>query len=48
MTNSPKYWNKAKNYLSKKDNTIVKFSIPITKSTTIEIVKGEDDKITSK
>ena len=20
MTNSPKYWNKAKNYLSKKDN----------------------------
>ena len=22
MTNSPKYWNKAKNYLSKKDNTM--------------------------
>ena len=37
-----------KENLSKKDNSIVKFSIPITKSTTIEIVRGEEDKITSK
>ena len=37
-----------KENLSKKDNSIVKFSIPITKSTTIEIIKDEEDKITSK
>ena len=37
-----------KENLSKKDNSIVKFSIPITKSTTIEIVRDEEDKITSK
>ena len=37
-----------KKNLSKKDNAIVKFSIPITKSTTIEIIKDEEDKITSK
>jgi murein DD-endopeptidase MepM/ murein hydrolase activator NlpD len=37
-----------KENLSKKDNSIVKFSIPITKSTTIEIIRDEEDKITSK
>jgi len=37
-----------KKNLSKKDNSIVKFSIPITKSTTIEIIRDEEDKITSK
>ena len=37
-----------KENLSKKDNLIVKFSIPITKSTTIEIIRDEEDKITSK
>ena len=34
--------------LSKKNYSITKFSIPITKSTTIEITKDEQDKITSK
>ena len=34
-----------KKNLSGKDNSIVKFSIPITKSTTIEIVRDDDDKI---
>jgi len=33
--------------LSTDKNTIVKFSVPITKSTTIAITKNEDDKITS-
>ena len=37
-----------KENLSKKDNSIVKFSIPITKSTTIEIIRDGEDKITSK
>ena len=37
-----------KENISKKDNSIVKFSIPITKSTTIEIIRDEEDKITSK
>ena len=37
-----------KENLSKKGNSIVKFSIPITKSTTIEIIRDEEDKITSK
>ena len=37
-----------KGNLSKKNNSIVKFSIPITKSTTIEIIRDEEDKITSK
>ena len=37
-----------KENLSKKDNSIVKFTIPITKSTTIEIIRDEEDKITSK
>ena len=37
-----------KRNLSKKNNSIVKFSIPITKSTTIEIIRDEEDKITSK
>ena len=37
----------AKN-LSGKDNTIIKFSVPITKSTTIEITKNVQDKIISK
>ena len=34
--------------LSKKANSIVKFSVPITKSTTIEITKDENNKIISK
>ena len=34
--------------LSKKNFSIAKFSIPITKSTTIEIIKDEQDNITSK
>ena len=34
--------------VSKKDNSIVKFSVPITKSTTIEITKDENNKIISK
>ena len=34
--------------LSEKGNLIVKFSVPITKSTTIEITKDEDEKIISK
>ena len=34
-----------KKNLSGKDNSIVKFSIPMTKSTTIEIVRDDDDKI---
>ena len=33
--------------LSKKDNSVIKFSVPITKSTTLEIVKNEDGKLTS-
>ena len=33
---------------SEKDNLIVKFSVPITKSTTIEITKDEDEKIIAK
>ena len=37
-----------KENLSKKNNSIVKFSVPITKSTTIEIIRDEEDKITSK
>ena len=37
-----------KENLPKKDNSIVKFSVPITKSTTIEIIRDEEDKITSK
>ena len=37
-----------KENLSKKGNSILKFSIPITKSTTIEIIRDEEDKITSK
>ena len=37
-----------KENFSKKDNSIVKFTIPITKSTTIEIIRDEEDKITSK
>ena len=32
----------------KKDNSIVKFAVPITKSTTIEITRNESEKITSK
>ena len=34
-----------KKNLSGEDNSIVKFSIPMTKSTTIEIVRDDDDKI---
>ena len=34
--------------LSKKGNSIAKFSVPITKSTTIEITKDENNKIISK
>ncbi len=34
-------------YLSANKNTIVKFSVPITKSTTIAITKDEDNKIVS-
>ena len=34
--------------LSVKENSISKFSIPISKSTTIEIIKNEENKITSK
>ena len=34
--------------LSKKNNTVIKFSVPITKSTTVEIVKNEDGKLTSR
>ena len=34
--------------LSEKNNTVVKFSVPITKSTTIEITKDEQNKIISK
>ena len=34
-----------KKNLSGEDNSIVKFSIPMTKSTTIEIVRNDDDKI---
>ena len=33
--------------LSEKKNTIVKFNVPITKSTTIAIARNEDNKITS-
>ena len=33
--------------ISTNKNTIVKFSVPITKSTTIEITKNEDNKIVS-
>ena len=33
---------------SEKDNLIAKFSVPITSSTTIEIYKDDDNKITSK
>ena len=33
--------------LSKKNNSVIKFSVPITKSTTVEIVKNEDGKLTS-
>lgn len=34
--------------LSRQDNSIVKFSVPVTKSTTIEILKDEQGKIISK
>ena len=34
--------------VSKKGNSIIKFSVPITKSTTIEITKNEQGKIISK
>ena len=34
--------------VDKKDNSILKFSIPVTKSTTISIVKNEEGKIISK
>ena len=37
-----------KKNLLKKDNSIVKFAVPITKSTTIEITRNESEKITSK
>ena len=37
-----------KKNLSKKENSIIKFSVPITKSTTIEITKNEQNKIISK
>ena len=33
---------------TKESNSIIKFSIPITKSTTIEITKNEENKLTSK
>ena len=34
--------------LSEKKNSIIKFSVPITKSTTIEIAKNEENKIIAK
>ena len=34
--------------LSKKNNSVAKFSVPITNSTTIEITKNEEGKLVSK
>ncbi len=34
--------------LSKKNNSVIRFAVPITKSTTVEITKNEDGKLASK